>query len=442
MALQENRLPAYPSQQTVDVLLHKRIFQGLLRGDPSSAQELDIQYGHRACSDIQAGRYRLFFSTPYFALLKLQFVGENRMHHSELHGWSKTPEALTTESLIRSVFEDYLSPVGDAYYLEVDGHWCVLLNLSSFDPADLEAEGIRQARLLKACAQQAIAAMSCGHGIRMSAAISSVCCGCQYIQRLFREVKRLAEYQRVLDYRELVITYQDASPRSLGREQKTQMHEIEKKYMMAVLSSQYQDAGTYLLDLLDICCQDEFTAVASLSFKVMNHVNFALSSQFFDIYTSDPDPDGIIAAARELQATQSLSRTKQLIAAIMEKLECYHREHELSSNGQVVRIMQYVETHYDCPDLSIPMISEAMDISSQHLTRLLKAHTGMGALELIHSTRIDAAARLLKHTTKSISEISVRVGYTNQWTFFRNFKQINGITPGEYRRICRTTDSV
>ena len=48
--------------------------------------------------------------------------------------------------------------------------------------------------------------------------------------------------------------------------------------------------------------------------------------------------------------------------------------------------------------------------------------------------RIEHAESLLLHTNSSLEQIANMVGYSNQYNFLRQFKQIKGITPGQYRK--------
>jgi two-component system response regulator YesN len=53
----------------------------------------------------------------------------------------------------------------------------------------------------------------------------------------------------------------------------------------------------------------------------------------------------------------------------------------------------------------------------------------------LNSVRIENAKKLLKDDCYSIYQVSGMVGYANVQTFIRIFKKIEGITPGEYRKM-------
>jgi len=60
---------------------------------------------------------------------------------------------------------------------------------------------------------------------------------------------------------------------------------------------------------------------------------------------------------------------------------------------------------------------------------------GIGLLDYLHLTRIEAAKKLLIGNEKqSIALIAATVGYTSIDSFIRVFKRITGMTPGAYRK--------
>lgn len=419
----------------IDRLLHKRIFQGLLRGDSSFDKELTVVYGKKGFSDINDKKYHLYLKSPYFALLKVVEIGREQQNHHEMFGWGKTEHEALLDTAIHDIFEDALDFLGDAYHLEVDGQECVLMNFSTFDESDIEASSEYQTGLIRFCAEQAAFTLARKYGLHVAVAVTSVCKSAEKIQRLYREAKRLSEYQQVLDYKEPFITYFDVHRRSLSLGQKNQQKELERKYLMAVMSFEYIAARDYLLKLLDCCTADHFSAVAGLQIKLMNHISYALGSQFFDLYTSEADDYHILESAHRLQDFRSLKRSKEYIKVLFEGLDQYRVDHYLNDNARAINIVRYIESNYSNPNLDVSMICNANHISQQYLTKLLKQHTSRGTLENIHYIRIQEAKRQLVATKDSITRISNRVGYTNQWTFFRSFKKLEGITPGEYREV-------
>lgn len=49
------------------------------------------------------------------------------------------------------------------------------------------------------------------------------------------------------------------------------------------------------------------------------------------------------------------------------------------------------------------------------------------------------ARQLLKNTAMPVTDIAFNVGYTNLRTFNRNFKELNGNSPAQYRKSSKIT---
>lgn len=58
----------------------------------------------------------------------------------------------------------------------------------------------------------------------------------------------------------------------------------------------------------------------------------------------------------------------------------------------------------------------------------------MGPLEYINTVRVQAACEHLKKTDESVADIAHKCGFTTNSTFNRNFRQIMGTTPMEWRK--------
>ena len=72
--------------------------------------------------------------------------------------------------------------------------------------------------------------------------------------------------------------------------------------------------------------------------------------------------------------------------------------------------------------------------SQSHLSRLIRAHYGMGLKEWINSLRLDAAYRELLLTDKTALEISLEVGFSSISHFNKIFKEKFATTPAAARR--------
>jgi YesN/AraC family two-component response regulator len=100
---------------------------------------------------------------------------------------------------------------------------------------------------------------------------------------------------------------------------------------------------------------------------------------------------------------------------------------------QVIRAMQVIESRYIETTLHVSTVAQDLGISTEHLCRVVKRHTGLTFVTLLRRTRVRAACRLLQTTALSMKEIAGRVGFSSASRFDRDFKTVCGVSPSEYR---------
>ncbi|MCI8796558.1 MAG: AraC family transcriptional regulator [Dorea sp.] len=99
----------------------------------------------------------------------------------------------------------------------------------------------------------------------------------------------------------------------------------------------------------------------------------------------------------------------------------------------ISRALDYISFHYNEP-LKIGQLADWCHISETHFRRVFSSYMQMSPLEYINLVRIQNACDYLKKTDESISDISYKCGFSIVSTFYRNFKQIMGVTPYEWRK--------
>ncbi len=94
----------------------------------------------------------------------------------------------------------------------------------------------------------------------------------------------------------------------------------------------------------------------------------------------------------------------------------------------------YLERRHGDPSLSILDIARHCGISHTHFRRMFHRHFGMAPLEYLRNFRNHRARELLMFTSLSVGEIAELAGFHDIYDFSRTFKQLNGISPLQFRR--------
>jgi AraC-like DNA-binding protein len=102
-----------------------------------------------------------------------------------------------------------------------------------------------------------------------------------------------------------------------------------------------------------------------------------------------------------------------------------------------VRILEYVRSHLNDPDLGAEQIASAHFISVRHLYKLL-AESGVSLADWIRTRRLEACRQELATSSTGptgpiIAAVARRHGFSNMSSFSRAFRAEYGLSPSEWR---------
>lgn len=104
-----------------------------------------------------------------------------------------------------------------------------------------------------------------------------------------------------------------------------------------------------------------------------------------------------------------------------------HTEH-----ADMEAALAYIEEHYARP-LNMAMVSNHVSLSYSYFSEAFKAYTGESFVVYLKKVRIRHAKALLSSSRMKLSGVSEAVGFENSKQFTRVFRELEGISPGEYR---------
>lgn len=102
-------------------------------------------------------------------------------------------------------------------------------------------------------------------------------------------------------------------------------------------------------------------------------------------------------------------------------------------NHLMSHILDYITDHYSEP-IKVSDIAKSAHMSETHFRRTFSSYMNMSPLDYINLVRIQSACEYLKKTDEPVSVIAGKCGFTTNSTFNRNFRQVMGTTPVEWRK--------
>ena len=156
----------------------------------------------------------------------------------------------------------------------------------------------------------------------------------------------------------------------------------------------------------------------------------------------------IVKTASELEVTDKINDLDSLIDfQSLQQLEisicdtvielCDHIATKTRyKNTQLYRDMKkYIQDHYNTYEMSLESMAQYFQLSVPYVSRFFKEQFGDTFTHYVFTKRMNAVKHALLHTDAYIKDIIYGVGYTDVSNFSREFKKVEGITPGQYRKV-------
>jgi AraC-like DNA-binding protein len=137
----------------------------------------------------------------------------------------------------------------------------------------------------------------------------------------------------------------------------------------------------------------------------------------------------------DLRRPEMVCRIKSILYALIgEYLAGVTLVRDTVAHEAIAKVLLYMHEHYR-EDITLADVAAALGYSSNYLSHRIKKSCGMSFSVLLGSLRIERATRLLMSESKlRMIDIALECGFSNERSFHRTFKNITGLTPGEYIR--------
>ncbi len=90
---------------------------------------------------------------------------------------------------------------------------------------------------------------------------------------------------------------------------------------------------------------------------------------------------------------------------------------------------------YEDESLTLATLSEVLELSPHQLSELINTHHGVNYSRFVKRYRVEAAKRILVEEPEStILAIGMQTGFNSQSAFYAAFKDLVGVSPGQYRK--------
>ncbi|MFT3822552.1 MAG: helix-turn-helix transcriptional regulator [Chitinophagaceae bacterium] len=186
----------------------------------------------------------------------------------------------------------------------------------------------------------------------------------------------------------------------------------------------------------------------SKSIKQYEYFGYAVHEALFLSEKEEHTMLGIVQHIKQEYHSNIDKFSQQIIVSHLETLfnyaeRFYHRQfitRKITNHQVLERLEAFLADYFNSGDLvnkglpGVQQIAEALHVSPNYLSGLLKVLTGLSTQQHIHEKLIEKAKEKLSTTDLSVSEVAYELGFEHPQSFSKFFKTKTNQSPQEFRR--------
>jgi len=129
--------------------------------------------------------------------------------------------------------------------------------------------------------------------------------------------------------------------------------------------------------------------------------------------------------------------TDIIMAICRDLCQDIRKSKESRNSGLIEKMIKYIEENCEDQNFSVKLMADYFGMSQSYLSRFFKNQTGQTLSEYQLKLRMEKAKHYLRSTNEPIKNIVSKIGYCSESSFVRLFRETEGITPGEFRKLAQ-----
>lgn len=206
-----------------------------------------------------------------------------------------------------------------------------------------------------------------------------------------------------------------------------------KKLNNMIGTNREDEIKELLRDIFDI------TEITKYSINYIENINREINN-ILKSYTTSLDRDFLeefneCEKIDNIYNYESFHEYFRTLESLIISLNDYINQKKLAytDNTYIEKAIKYIHENY-YKDINMAMVSNYVSLNYSYFSQIFKEYIGLNFVDYLKKVRIEEAKKLLEKDTYKIYEVSEKVGYKNSKQFAKIFREIEGISPIEYRQ--------
>lgn len=246
----------------------------------------------------------------------------------------------------------------------------------------------------------------------------------------YSEALQVLEYRNLLGQKDIHLFTELKELEQNRKFQYLSYLEDEYKIYNLLTAGKYDDANVLLKKNIETI-EESYVDVEILKIRLAGFKNILIESLNTIFRNDDAHLKKYVKIVISSKSFHQFKNNVDVLLVQLEEISPEKTRSDLVSNAK-----EYIEKNFNDKNISVALIAEKLGITPQHLSKIFKEIKGTGPLQYINNCRIEEAKKILVNEPEiNIKDTTNIVGYYNEITFIRNFKNSTGLSPGKYRKI-------
>lgn len=246
----------------------------------------------------------------------------------------------------------------------------------------------------------------------------------------YSEALQVLEYRNLLGQKDIHLFTELKELKQNRKFQYLSYLEDEYKIYNLLTAGKYNDANILLKKNIETI-EESYVDVEILKIRLAGFKNILIEALNMIFRNGN---DNLKIYVNKIISGKSFHQFKKDVDDLLVQLE--EISPEKTRSDLVSNAKEYIEKNFNDKNISVALIAEKLGITPQHLSKIFKEIKGTGPLQYINNCRIEEAKKILVNEPEiNIKDTTNIVGYYNEITFIRNFKNSTGLSPGKYRKV-------